>query len=354
MNDKLKRFLITRDFTVKDAMRFMNTNGQKESFLIDSRGRLLGSLSDGDIRKWILKEGKLTIKAERVCNKNPKYVGENFNIEQVKTLMLDQKIDSVPVMNAHKKVLDVLIWEDVFSGKVARLKEPLKLPIVIMAGGKGTRLDPFTKILPKPLIPVGDKPIIELIMDKFHEYGVKNFYVSLNHKSRMIKSYFQEAQTPYHIDYIQEEMPLGTAGSLRLLENMKSRTFIVTNCDVIINCDYSEMVKFHQEHQYDLTLVVSLRHYVIPYGVCDIFDGGMLKRINEKPEYDLLVNTGMYVINRSVLKYIPKNKFFNVTDLIAKIKLKGLRIGAFPINESSWIDVGQWEEYQKAVKILGV
>jgi NDP-sugar pyrophosphorylase family protein len=204
------------------------------------------------------------------------------------------------------------------------------------------------------LIPIGDKPVIELIMDRFHEYGIKHFYVSLNHKARMIKSYFQEAQMPYRIDCLQEDIPLGTAGGLRMLEKNSAKKFLVTNCDVIIHSDYSELVRFHEDHQYDLTLVVSCRHYVIPYGVCVIENGGQLKSLKEKPEYDLLVNTGMYVINRSLLKLIPKNKAFDITDLIAKAKERGRKVGAFPINGHEWIDVGQWDEYQKAVKMLGV
>ncbi len=354
IGDKLKRFLVSRTTTIREAMRFMNHHGQKEIFIVDGRNHLIGALSDGDIRKWILKDGRLQIRAERVCNKQPKFVGENVDIELVKSLMLEHKIDTVPVLNAGGDVIDVLIWDEVFAGKFNRDRELLDLPVVIMAGGKGTRLDPFTKILPKPLIPIGDKPVIELIMDKFHAFGTKHFFVTLNHKARMIRSYFQEAPSPYRVEFIQEDKPLGTAGSLRMLESQKAKRFLVTNCDVIIDSDYTELVKFHDQHRFELTLVVSCRHYVIPYGVCAIAPGGVLKRIKEKPEYDLLVNTGMYVINRRLLKLIPKDKHFDITDLIAKAKSKGWPVGAFPINEKSWIDVGQWDEYQRAAKVLGV
>lgn len=354
MENKLKRFLITNDFSIKDAMRFMNTYGQKEIFVVNAHNLLLGSLSDGDIRKWILKEGRLQVKVARVLNSQPKSVNEHFEPEQVKGMMLEYKIEAVPVVNPKGHVVDVLIWDDIFAGKVNRFKEVLDIPVVIMAGGKGTRLDPFTKILPKPLIPIGDKPVIEVIMDKFHEHGIKHFFVSLNHKARMIKSYFQEAQMPYRIDCLLEDIPLGTVGALRMLETHAAPQFLVTNCDVIINSDYAELVKFHKDHKFDLTLVVSCRRYVIPYGVCEIASGGALKRMKEKPEYDLLVNTGMYVINRRMLKLIPKNKMCNINDLIVKAKAKGMKVGAFPINEHDWIDVGQWEEYHKTVKMLGV
>ncbi|MDE2223580.1 MAG: NTP transferase domain-containing protein [Candidatus Omnitrophica bacterium] len=353
MNEKLKKFLIPGSFRIKDAMRFMSTNGQKEIFIVNGNNQLLGSLSDGDIRKWILKGGGLQTKAGQICNKKPKVIGEDFAIETVKSMMLEFKIDAIPQINGKRQVQNVLVWGDVFADKISRPKEKLHIPVVIMAGGKGTRLDPFTKILPKPLIPVGDKPVIEWIMERFFEYGMNHFYVSINHKARMIRSYFQEAQIPCRVDFLQENIPLGTAGSLKMLSVNRAKKFLVTNSDVIINSDYAELVRFHDEHRYDLTLVVSCRHYVIPYGVCDIIQGGELKQIREKPEYDLLVNTGMYVINRNLFKLIPKNKAFDITDLIAKVKGQGFRVGTFPINEQSWIDVGQWEEYHKALKMFG-
>lgn len=354
MNDSLKSFLVPSDLTLKQAMRFMSANGQKEIFVVDGVQKLLGALSDGDIRKWIIKGGNLQASVKRVCNRHPKYVGEDFLLQDVKDMMLTFKIEAVPVIGRDALVKAILIWDDVFAGKVSRQKEQIDVPIVIMAGGKGTRLDPFTKILPKPLIPIGDKPVIELIMDKFYEYGIRHFYISVNHKAWMIKSYFQEIDSRYKIDYIEEDEPLGTAGSLKFLQGKILKTFVVTNCDVMIDSDYGELVRFHEKNRNDLTLVVSCRHYVIPYGVCEIERGGMLKKIKEKPEYDLLVNTGMYVMSPKVFGIIPKNRLFNMTDLISKAKSRKYRVGVFPINEKHWIDVGQLDEYQKALKEFGL
>ncbi len=190
-------------------------------------------------------------------------------------------------------------------------------------------------------------------MNRFIEQGMDSFYLVLNYKSSMIKSYFEEVKSKNKLKYIQEEESLGTAGGLKLLPARMAGTFLVTNCDVIIDTNYSEILRFHEENKYDMTMVVSCRHFVIPYGVCEIVNKGTLKSIKEKPEYDLLVNTGMYLLNKKILGLIPKNKFLNMTDVISKAKAKGYKIGAFPVNEKSWIDIGQWEEYQKAIKVLG-
>ena len=353
MSLSVTAYLITTSKTVKQAMKQMSTIGEKELFVVDTKEVLLGALSDGDIRKWIVREGNNLDKTiDGLYNTNPKFVGEDFDLEKVKELMVTFKIESVPVLDAQKKVVRVLIWDEVFGGKVEKHREQMNVPVVIMAGGKGSRLDPFTKVLPKPLIPIGDKPIIEMIMDQFTPYGIRNFYICVHHRSKMIKAYFEEFQGKYAIEYVEEKEPLGTVGSLKFLDGRLKDPFIVTNCDVIIHSDYAEMVKFHASHKNDLTLVVSCRHYVIPYGVCTTSDSGELKAITEKPEYDLLVNTGMYVMNNSLLGLIPSGESFSILDLIEAARRKGLRVGVFPIPEKAWVDVGQWEEYYKAVRQL--
>lgn len=349
MNKKLRTFTITKDISIKGAMRHMRDLGEKVLFLIDEKQKLIGALSDGDIRRWILSGGSLEEAVAKIYNAHPRFVKENYEIKDVKKIMLDFGIECVPVVNRNKKITNVLTWEEVFAGKVSKQKQPINAEVVVMAGGKGTRLDPFTRILPKPLIPIGDKPIIEIIMDKFCAYGVADFHLSVNHKARMLKSYFEETSGRYNIQYIEEKKPLGTIGSLKFINGKGGRPVVVTNCDIIIDCDYAELLAFHEEHHYDITIVVSCKNYVIPYGVCEIENGGKLTRIKEKPEYDLLINTGMYVINRNMIDLIPKNRFFNTTDLIAKAKQKGKKVGAFPINEKAWVDVGQWEEYHKAI-----
>jgi dTDP-glucose pyrophosphorylase len=345
-----KEFLINADLTIKQAMKKMSDIGQKNIFIIDGNNRLIGSISDGDIRRWILSGGSINERVSRTANKKPKYAKENYKIADIKHLMLTLSIENVPVVNKSKEVVDVLTWGCVFSNGQPKQRAKIKIPVVIMAGGKGVRLDPFTKILPKPLIPINDKPIIEIIMDKFSEYGVNEYFLTVNHKARMIKFYFDDAEKKHKIHYIEEEKPLGTAGGLRFLKNKVKDSFIVTNCDTIIETDYAEIVNFHKSNKYDMTLVVSCKHYIIPYGVCIIENNGILERIDEKPELDFLVSTGMYVMNKNILDLIPRNKVFDINDFIKELPIKGLKVGVFPISENAWIDIGQWEEYRKAIE----
>jgi len=348
------KFLIMRDASLKEAMKQINEVGEKVLFVVDEKRKLLGSLTDGDIRRWILKEGRLKGEIDSIYYRNPVVVSTDYTDEEVKRLMLENKIEWIPVMKADNEVVDVLLWDNVFGDGILVPKDELDVPVVIMAGGKGTRLDPFTRVLPKPLIPIGEKAIIDIILDKFSQHGVNEFFISINHKAKMIKSYFEEMATQYTIHYIVEEVPLGTAGCLKFLKDRIDDSVLVSNCDILIDCDYSEIVKFHNKNNYDISIVGSFRHFIIPYGICEIENGGVLTNITEKPEYDFLVNTGMYVLRKKTFDLIPENQRFHITDLVKSVKDKGGKVGVFPISEKSWIDIGQWDEYRKSLKLLGL
>jgi len=345
----VEKYLLPRDATVKMAIKQMKEAGEKVIFVIDQANILFGSISDGDIRKWILSEQSLDAPVDKVCNRSPKSVNEGYDLEDVKNSMLDLKIESIPVLTSQLKIVDVLVWDKVFRNGITKPKGKIAIPVVIMAGGKGSRLDPFTKVLPKALIPIGEQTIIEMIMSSFHEYSVTEFYLSINHKASLIKAYLMDRTGSYNITYLEEDKPLGTAGSLKFLLRNSYRQFFVTNCDIIVETDLSEIVAFHNAKAYDMTLVVSYTSYVIPYGICTISNGGLLDSIKEKPVCDLLVNTGMYLINRPVLELIPDNDYFDIPDLIKKAMELGFRVGVFPVDDKSWSDIGQWEEYRKAI-----
>ena len=189
-------------------------------------------------------------------------------------------------------------------------------------------------------------------MDYVIKFGLKKFYISINEKGNMIKAYFHDLKSSYNVKYIEEKKPLGTAGSLRLLKSRLKNTFFVTNCDVLIYAYYPAIIEFHKKNNYDLTLVSSMRSFLIPYGVCNFDKDGALKKIKEKPSYDFFVNTGLYIIEPKVLKLIPKNVKFDMNELIIKCIDKGIKIGVFPITENSWVDVGQWPEYKKNINNL--
>ena len=345
--------MIKYGFRIKDALKQLEETERKTLFVVDDENRLIGTLTDGDIRRWILSEGSLDGMVESVCNTQPYVVCENYDPEQIKQVMLDKKIGCIPVVNDRREIIEVLFWENLFGEALARKPaKPLGLPVVIMAGGKGTRLDPFTKILPKPLIPLGNKTVIEIIIDSFVDCGIDKFYISVNYKSKIIKSYFEELEPSYAVEYIHEDQPLGTAGSLRNLSGKLDSSLIVTNCDIIIKADYYDIVEYHAINDNDITLVASLKNYNIPYGVCEIENGGTLKCITEKPEYSFLVNTGLYVLKPETLELIPENEFFHITQLIEKVKETGGKVGVYPISDKSWIDTGEWAEYKKALEIL--
>lgn len=344
--------LIDKSASVKDAMKQLDQTAEKILFVVEDGSKLVGSLTDGDIRRWILKDGDLSAGAGEVCFKETFFVSIEYSLNSVKEEMLKRKIVYVPVLNRDKEIVEFLVWDKLFDARIVRKpKEKLDVEVVIMAGGKGTRLDPFTKILPKPLIPIGDKSILELIIDKFVDYGINDFYISVNHKARIIKSYFEEIQPEYNLNYIHEDKPLGTVGALKKLDGNISRNIILTNCDIIIEADYADLLKHHREKDNDITIVASLKHYHIPYGICEIVNGGRLVDMKEKPEYNFLVNTGMYILKPNILKYIPVDEFFHMTHLIENIKSTH-KVGVYPISENAWIDTGEWVEYKKAVEKL--
>jgi NDP-sugar pyrophosphorylase family protein len=214
-----------------------------------------------------------------------------------------------------------------------------------MAGGKGTRMQPLTHIIPKPLIPLDDKTIVEHIIDHFKKIGCKDFYMSVNYKAKNIRDYFAELEKDYNISFFEEAKPLGTAGSLHLLNGKIDKPFFISNCDILIEEDYREIYKYHKEYNNELTIVGSFRHYPIPYGTLETCEEGQLLSITEKPELSFLINSGMYILEPHLISEIPQNEFFHITDLIKKIKERNGRVGVFPVSEKSWVDIGEWDKY---------
>ena len=322
----------------------IDESGRKIIFIVDIKNRLYGALTDGNIRRWIIKTGGIKGKVDDICNKNPIFFEKDYSIGKAREILLSEKIEAIPVVDKERKIIKILFWDDIFKEEKKDFTQ-IYLPVVIMAGGKGTRLDPFTRILPKPLIPIDDKAIIEVIMDDYAKFGMKKFYITINHKAKIIKAYFEEQKSSYSLEFIEEDAPLGTAGALKLLENKVNTPFFVSNCDIIIKEDYAKIYDFHKENNFVLTIVGSMQHHTIPYGVCEIKNGGKLKKMIEKPIYDFLANTGMYLLNSEVLYLIPHNKFYNITDLVSILIENNHKVGVYPISEKSWIDIGQWEQY---------
>jgi len=350
----ITKYTVLEKDTIRKAIRKMDEGGIGFITCVDGNDKVVGVVTDGDFRRAILRGINLENGIGQIANKDFYFLETGYKSKEAEDIFEDTPARHIPVLD-NGKLVDIVIDEEFFKIEERGISRgpKLNLPVVIMGGGKGTRLDPFTRILPKALIPIGEKPIIEVIMDEYAKYGMKDFFISVNHKSKMIKAYFEDLQERYNIYYIDEDKPLGTAGALKYLEGKFSSSFFVSNCDIIIKGDYSKIYKFHKEGKYSLTLVASMQHHTIPYGVCEIKNGGELEVIREKPEYDFLVNAGMYLLEPEVLKFIPETKFYHMTHLIENLQQKGKNIGVYPVSEKSWIDVGQWSKYNNNVsKIL--
>tara|TARA_X000000950_G_scaffold277437_1_gene366844 strand:- start:5569 stop:6618 length:1050 start_codon:yes stop_codon:yes gene_type:complete len=349
----MKNITINPRATIRQAMKKLSKEGEKCLVITDDKNKLLGTLSDGDIRKGIIKGASISDLIEPIYQKNPVTLKEkNYNIETAKKLFIKYKFDIIPLVNDNSELKNIIFINSIVKKRKSDQEHSLNIPVVIMAGGRGTRLKPFTNILPKPLVPVHEKPIIEHIIDSFSKTGVSKFFITVNYKAKLLKAYFDDLNPIYSVDFIKESIPLGTAGSLKLLEGKIKTPFFVTNCDVIIKSDYHSLYEFHIKGNYDITLVASAKEYIIPYGTCELDENGFLANINEKPSYDFLVNTGLYILNPDIINVIPKNKIFHITSLIDKIIKLNKKVGVYPIDEDSWLDIGQWAEYKKTIKKL--
>lgn len=334
-------FLIDEEATMINAMETLDKVATKILFVV--RGEdLVAALTDGDIRRWILKKGNLDAKVKDIANYNPKYLFEKDK-SLAKGFMKKHSIEALPILNDERKIVSVVFLNSEEIGK----KRNLNVPVVIMAGGLGTRLYPYTKILPKPLIPIGEIPIAEHIMNRFYNYGCKQFYLVVNHKKNMIKAYFNEIEKNYKVDYVEEDKFLGTGGGLSLLKGKINSTFILSNCDILIEEDYEKIYNHHKKEQNIITMVCSLKNIKIPYGVVEISNTGKIESMKEKPELSFFTNTGMYIVEPRVIEEIEEGQVIGFPDIIENYMAKGEKIGVYPISENSWLDMGQFDEMEE-------
>ena len=348
----MKNFIVKKTNSLRDAIKLINRNGNKCVVVVDQKKKLLGTLSDGDIRKVIIKKVNLNSSIEKYYNDDPYFVTTKDlkNRKYIENFFIKKHIDLIPEVDENKIVKKIITWSN-FFGKERKYKKK-NTPVIIMAGGQGKRLKPFTNIVPKPLIPIKQKPVIEYILDKFVQNGYDNFFITINYKAQIIQSYFDDINKYKKIKFYKEKTPKGTIGCLSDMKIKKCKNFFVTNCDIILDFDYNDLMKFHIKNKNDISLVASAKEFTIPYGVCQTNEFGYLEKINEKPSYDFLVNSGLYLFNYNIKKLIPKNKLFDLNDLLSLVLKKGYKVGVYPVNESKWIDIGQWSEFKKALENL--
>ncbi len=338
----MENVFIKEDDTILQAMKTFDNSGRRTVFIVDDGKKLLAALSEGDVRRFILSGGDLNDAVSTIANYKPRALKEDERAD-AREFLHRHNIEGLPIIDENGVVVDTIYWSENNLTK----HSTLDTPVVMMAGGKGTRLYPYTRILPKPLIPIGEKPIAELILDSFAEYGINRMIMIVNHKKNMIKSYFSEANRPYEIEYADEDTPLGTGGGLALLRGKVNETFILTNCDILIEEDYSKIYEHHKSEGNVVTMVCSLRNFQVAYGVVEFGEHGNIIDMKEKPEFSFFTNTGIYIVEPEVFDYIKDGEFIGFPDIINRIKDDGKKVGVYPINENSWMDMGQMDELKK-------
>lgn len=342
-------YLIQDTVSVSEAVKAIDAGGKKVVFCLHGDG-LSGCFTDGDMRRYILRDGGMHEPVSEAMNPRPVFF-PLAREEDARAFIRDSGVVAVPVVNERREVVKIFFRGD-DATVVRRFPEPV--PLVVMAGGKGTRLYPFTKILPKPLIPVGETPILDRIIDRFEQFGVQDIYLILHHKRNMIKAYYNEQHPTYHIHFVDEEEPLGTGGGLSLLRGKLNQTFFLSNCDCLLDADYLCMYEYHKSHRNIMTMIVAAKNLGIPYGVVDLDPLGNFKEIQEKPEYSFLVNTGIYLMEPEAINFIKDGEKLDIPELARRLALAGHKVGGYPVTEKSWLDMGQFSEMKTMLKELGL
>jgi len=347
----IKDYIISEETTLMDTMKIIDRNTSGNAFVCKD-GVLIAAISDGDIRRAIMNGRSMDTLVKELANYNPISLPHSRKNEADK-FMEQHSITALPILDDSGRIIDIRL----------RLKGRLKhegnlgVPVVIMAGGKGTRLKPYTDILPKPLIPIGGETITEHIMDHFADFGCKDFYMIVNYKKNFIKSYFTDSsdtEIKYTPKFVEEQEFLGTGGGLALLDGFFRGTFFLTNCDILIEADYGEILKYHKSAGNIITMICAKKEVVIPYGTVEVDDKNNIIELKEKPTFVMQTNTGFYVIEPDFLNKIPVGTKIDITDIIDKCLRDGEKVGAYLIDDSDWMDMGQLEEMEKMKAKLGI
>ena len=338
------RLLINARENLRAALKKIDEAGTRLIFITDESHKLLGSLSDGDVRRFILSGGQFDSPVLEAANKNCRYT-INENSEDLLKTFKNKNLKYIPLTDANKKILAIYCDDETIKPKTK-----INLPVVIQAGGLGTRLYPYTQILPKSLIPICDKSITEHIIDSFMEYGCDNFYMIVNHKKAIIKAYFADIEKEYNLTFIDENVPLGTAGGLFLLKEYINTPFFLTNCDVLLDVEYSDIYKTHQTQKNIATIISAIKHYQIPYGVLNLNTKGKIESMTEKPNINYITNTGVYLLNNEIIKDLKPNASISMPEVLQNYLNLGESIGVYPISGECWNDMGQMNELNQMQK----
>jgi dTDP-glucose pyrophosphorylase len=339
--DNWNKILLAPEDTIERTIKVLHEGGCRIALVSDKFGMLLGTVTDGDIRRALINRLTMDSPIQLIMNSNPVTVDEKATSKEIISLMSDKGLLHMPIIDKD----GILCGLETLQNLVEKPK--YDNPVFLMAGGFGTRLHPLTKNTPKPLLKVGVKPILETIIEQFINYGFHNFYISTHFKSEQIRDYFKNGELHnISIKYLHEDTPLGTAGSLGLLpNNLPDLPMIVMNGDLLTKVDFQHLLDFHGNHNCEATMCVREYDFQVPYGVVEI-DNYKIKKIKEKPVQKFFVNAGIYVLSRNLINKVDGKSYLDMTDFLEK-ELSSDRVCPFLIHEY-WLDIGRIDEYEKA------
>jgi len=345
LEKQLERYTINSGSTIRQAMQSINDNWREVTLVKTDDGRIIGTVTDGDIRRGLLRGLTMESPATEVMNREFTSVGPEMNRATVMDLMRARSIVQIPVVDKDMHLLAIHFLQDLI-GNVPRPNVA-----VIMAGGKGVRLRPVTETIPKPMVPVAGRPILERVILHLVGFGIKKIYVAINYMGEMIEEHFGDGSSlGCELHYLKENRSLGTGGPLSLLSYAGSHPLVVMNGDLITQANIGSMLEFHQSQGCAATVGISIYPLHIPFGVVKK-QGNRLLQLNEKPTEHFFINTGIYVLNPSVLTFVPKDEEFPLTSLIQNLLEKNMPVGTFLIEEE-WIDIGRQKDLKKANGII--
>lgn len=340
-NHNLKELLVKPYESIKRTIEVMDKAGLGIALITSCENKLLGIVTDGDVRRAIIKNFDLDKEVNTIMNKDYTFLTKNYSNVLVENLFNVKPIKHIPILDENMEVIDLIVYNDFYSRPV---KENYAL---IMAGGLGTRLRPLTYDLPKPMLKVGAKPILETIIDQLKSFGFINIIISVNYKSEIIKEYFKDGSSfGVKISYIEEKKRMGTAGAIKLAKDYLVKDFFVINGDILTKLNFLSFMNHHIEDNNLITVSTRKHDFQVPYGVLDI-DGSKVNLIKEKPTYNFFINAGMYCLNPEVINFIPDDEYFDITKLIEILIKNNKLVGSFPIREY-WMDIGQVNDYHRA------
>ena len=337
----IENIKLVKTATIKEALKIIDNGAMQIAIVVDEKDKLIGTITDGDIRRGLLNSLSLDDSIESIIFKTPTVAKISDTKEDILKKALVKKLHQIPIIDDNNKVIGIKEIEELVKPQIKSNK------VVLMVGGLGTRLKPLTDNTPKPMLKVGNKPILQTIVEKFAEYGYVNIVMCVNYKSHIIEDFFGDGSDfGVNIEYILEEQRMGTAGALSLLKSKPTEPFFVMNGDLLTNVNFEHLNDYHMANNAISTMCVREYDFQVPYGVVNL-DNGKIISIEEKPVHKFFVSAGIYMLSPEVLDFIPENEFYDMPTLFEKLISENENAVSFPLREY-WLDIGRIEEFEKA------